>query len=345
MAQTDAETVGPAHRGTSRGSDRIRRPELAAPARRTRTGDASEVAWRRGRRELSPVRPGSVRPPTGAKARVGPTWPRCAPARARGPAGGVTAEQDRLAASIPGLGCGARVFDELRPDLQWARDQLDDCSTTPRWPGALQHAQRALHPSPTWSRRSGRRSNAGFRRRTGARARLRDEPSSGWLGRRRMVQVEVEPATAAIRAGLQPHAGSRRIVRRVPPAERQLRSGRRECPVRLDRAQRQGAQRRPPLDPQPLHHQEPAPDRPGGGRIDHLPLPRLAQSRRSAGDGRALTSSAPSGCRRRPPARLASRRRRRPAGAAPPSPAATRNRLTGSDRARREVGDDEARCG
>lgn len=68
-------------------------------------------------------RPGSVRPPTGSKARIEANLAALRALAQIGNRPATAAEQHSLA-RWSGWGSVPEVFDQLRPDLQWARDQL-----------------------------------------------------------------------------------------------------------------------------------------------------------------------------------------------------------------------------
>ncbi|MBP2371385.1 SNF2-related protein [Pseudonocardia parietis] len=152
-------------------------------------------------------RPGSVRPPTGAKARVEANLTALSTLRALGDRPASAAEQENLA-RWSGWGAVPEVFDELRPEMQWARDQLTEMLDDTEMARARSSMLNAHYTDPdlaeqVWSAVT----ELGFHR-----GRVL-EPGCGtgnYIGLApdgaHVVGVEVESTTAAIAAALQPQA-------------------------------------------------------------------------------------------------------------------------------------------
>lgn len=152
-------------------------------------------------------RPGSVRPPTGAKARVQANLAALSTLRSLGDQPATEAQQAELA-RWSGWGAVPEVFDDLRPEMSWARDQLAEMLDATELARARSSMLNAHYTDPdlveqVWTAVS----ELGFER-----GRVL-EPGCGtgnYIGLApagaQVVGVEVEPTTAAIASALQPQA-------------------------------------------------------------------------------------------------------------------------------------------
>lgn len=152
-------------------------------------------------------RPGSVRPPTGAKARVQANLAALSTLRSLGDRPATEAQQADLA-RWSGWGAVPEVFDDLRPEMSWARDQLAEMLDATEFARARSSMLNAHYTDPdlveqVWTAVS----ELGFER-----GRVL-EPGCGtgnYIGLApagaQVVGVEVEPTTAAIASALQPQA-------------------------------------------------------------------------------------------------------------------------------------------
>lgn len=159
------------------------------------------------RAATSQFRPGSVRPPTGARARVQANLAALATLRSLGEQPATEAQQAELA-RWSGWGAVPEVFDDLRTDMGWARDRLAEMLDPTELARARSSMLNAHYTDPdlvqqVWTAVT----ELGFER-----GRVL-EPGCGtgnYIGLApagaQVVGVEVEPTTAAIAAALQPQA-------------------------------------------------------------------------------------------------------------------------------------------
>ncbi|WP_308820240.1 SNF2-related protein [Pseudonocardia alni] len=152
-------------------------------------------------------RPGSVRPPTGTRARVQANLAALSTLRSLGEQPASEAQQAELA-RWSGWGAVPEVFDDLRPEMAWARDQLAEMLDPTELTRARSSMLNAHYTDPdlvqeVWTAVT----ELGFQR-----GRVL-EPGCGtgnYIGLApagaEVVGVEVEPTTAAIAAALQPQA-------------------------------------------------------------------------------------------------------------------------------------------
>lgn len=154
-------------------------------------------------------RPGWVRPPSGAKGRLGANLSALRTLRELGdPPGPASLAQKEALGCWSGWGAIPEVFDRLRPDLQWARDELEELLDESSLAAARSSVLNAHYTDPDlvepiWAALG----RLGF---TGGRVL---EPGCGtgnFIGSApvgaEMTGVEVEPTTAAIARALWPQA-------------------------------------------------------------------------------------------------------------------------------------------
>ena len=242
-----------------------------------------------------------------------------------------------------GWGAVPEALDERREDFAWARAELGQLLSPAELRAAARNTLNAHYTdlslvAPIWEAvaRLGFTEGPVLEPGCGSGNFIAAAPPGA-----EMVGVELEPMTAAVAAYLYPDAqilAESFAATRAPRGSFHLVVG--NVPVRQGGAAGQGLQPRRPHDPQPLHPQVAAADRPRrAGRGPDLPLhPRRRQPRRAARDGPARRPGRRGAtARERPPARRRHPGRHRPAGVPPP-----RGRLR-AGRQHRDLGTDPSR--